>query len=406
MLEGFLIERLHVTRGGAVDKHGDAQALEPREDLAQRLAVVFDATRRIIEHMLELFCRQTARIEHDRATIRDADHAQRHVVLVEQDLALLLDLLDELCTDDAAPHQEEVDLLVREVERGVNRANGDLGVLAIDHTRDRARALALSDRQHVDADAIERVEEAPGDAGCLAHMFCDKREQGHVGGDPERLDLGALELDLELLTDGEARLVELCHRDDDRDGLTMRGLRGHPDGDLAAPERGEDTLPHEHLLLELAPTHIEDREVLERGHAHRPLPHHQVRGGDARPRIIRDGGVSNPHRDTGLDQRQHRARVEHLGAVVRELERLEVGQVRDRVRIGDDVRVGSHHARDIGANHDLFGLQCAREQCRGVITAVSTEGRRDTILGLTEETCTNGHGALAPVCAQRLEALL
>src|SRR5207253_10189499 len=81
------------------------------------------------------------------------------------------------------------DLRLIELERLVQHAHGELGVLLLDHHGD----LDLGGRDHLDVDALLRqgAEHLRGDAGVRAHAHADDRHLGDllVAGDVAALDV-------------------------------------------------------------------------------------------------------------------------------------------------------------------------------------------------------------------------
>jgi hypothetical protein len=77
------------------------------------------------------------------------------------------------------------------------------------------------------------------------------------------------------------------------------------------------------------------------------------------PRFCGREGVADVDRDVARDRRLHRLRMDDLGAEVRQLHRLVVGELVDDLGIRHQARIGRQHAVDVGPDVDLGALSSA-----------------------------------------------
>ena len=96
-------------------------------------------------------------------------------------------------------------------------------------------------------------------------------------------------------------------------------------------------------------------------------------------------GVLDQERDRRLARRMHRGRIDHLGAEVRELEQLVVGQSRQRERGLDPTRIRRQHAVDVGPDLDPLGTEGHAEERRRVVGAAAPERRGLAVEGRADE---------------------
>ena len=75
-----------------------------------------------------------------------------------------------------------------------------------------------------------------------------------------------------------------------------------------------------------------------------------------------------------------RARVQHLGAVMRDLRRLAVVQLRNEPGVGHEPGIGGEDAGHVLPEHDAPRAERWREQSRGQIRAAASE-RDDAAVG-------------------------
>ena len=85
--------------------------------------------------------------------------------------------------------------------------------------------------------------------------------------------------------------------------------------------------------------------------------------------------------------------MEHLGAVVRDLGRLAVMQLRDEPRVGHEARIGGQDARHVLPQHDAPGAERAREQRRRQVGAPAAERRHAAVRRLADEAGDDGDRA-------------
>ena len=77
--------------------------------------------------------------------------------------------------------------------------------------------------------------------------------------------------------------------------------------------------------------------------------------------------------------------MEHLGAVVRDLGRLTVMELRDEACVGHEPRIGSQDPRDVLPQHDAPRTERAREERRRQIGSAAAERRHASIRRLADE---------------------
>ncbi len=99
-------------------------------------------------------------------------------------------------------------------------------------------------------------------------------------------------------------------------------------------------------------------------------------GADQRADLLGREGVADPDGDAALDRRRHGLRMDDLGAEVRELHRLVVGERVDHRGIGHAARIGRQHAVDVGPDVDLAGREQRAEDRGGEVAAVAAERGR------------------------------
>lgn len=301
-----------------------------------------------------------------------------------------LKLLLKLATDNTLAEEKDADILVGEVKGGMDGANGDVGVLGVDDTGDRARAFALGDGKDRNTDGSECAEESSSDIFFGGHTFADKREQGDRGHDLEGFGFLAEAFGAEFGFEDTDSLGEAFVREDDRDSLAVSGLCGHPEGDIGLAEGLEDALAHLGLFGELAPSDIDQCEVFERGDTGGAVVEVFAFAVDPSAVIIGRFDVSDAHRDIGFKQREHGAWVEDARAIMRQFEGFEIAELLDRISVGDDGGIGSHHAREAGPTLDTFGFEKVGKQGGGVIGAIASKRRDASVFGLADESGVNG----------------
>ncbi len=105
----------------------------------------------------------------------------------------------------------------------------------------------------------------------------------------------------------------------------------------------------------------------------------------ARAGVRRVETVQDPHRNALAERGQDRLVVQHLRAVVGELGRLAVGNLRQRLRARHLRRIRSHHAIDIGPDPDFVRIERGAEDGRGIVGPSAAERRLDAIHGRADE---------------------
>ena len=400
--EGLGVDAGHAVGGGAVDEHGGGQATQALEQGGEGAeGVVAGEAGGLADARLPALEIEALGLEEGAAAVGDADDLEVDAVVLAQLGLLLVDLGEQLGADGAVAEDQEAELLVGEVEGGVDGAHGEGRLAAVDGAGDRSRAHALGDRSHGHADLAERPEELRG-GGARVHALGDEGEEGDRGAHAGAVDVAAGPLERELGVDRRGGGGGGVLGDDDGDGLAVGGLVGHPHGDAGQLEGPQDAGADAGLVAELSPADVEEGELLQRGDAG---------GAGLRGAALVDAGAvgvgvhraADPQDDLVLDERDHGPRVEHAGAEVGELERLLIRHAGDRVGVAQDRGVAGHDAGDVGPDLDLAGREGAGEEGGGVVGAVAAEGGAAAVGGGAEEAGVDGD-RVAPGGAQGVQA--
>ena len=83
--------------------------------------------------------------------------------------------------------------------------------------------------------------------------------------------------------------------------------------------------------------------------------------------------------------RDERARMQHLGAVVRDLRGLAMMELRDQASVGDKTRIGRQNAWHVLPEHGGRGAEGTREKRRRQVRAATSEGRHAAVRRLSDE---------------------
>jgi hypothetical protein len=102
-------------------------------------------------------------------------------------------------------------------------------------------------------------------------------------------------------------------------------------------------------------------------------------GRHLRARLMGVDERADVQRDARTGDRDERTRVQDLGAVVRDLGRLPMMELRDEPRVGDEPRIGGQDSRDVLPQHDALGAEGARQQGGRQVGAPAAE-RRDAAI--------------------------
>ena len=106
---------------------------------------------------------------------------------------------------------------------------------------------------------------------------------------------------------------------------------------------------------------VDQRDLLDAGDPLDRVRRHR-RLADQRSRLLRRERVADPDRNPLLHRRRHRLRMNHLGAEVRELHRLVIGERVDHRRVGHAARIGAEHAVDVGPDVNLARRRAGRRR--------------------------------------------
>ena len=177
------------------------------------------------------------------------------------------------------------------------------------------------------------------------------------------------------------------------DGVLRGRLRDHDDVASSLFHRLEHRVGGARDADHAGSLDVDDRDVLDRREAfdevdsvgidvdgvHRAvgISGHLALVADARAGRRLVEVVPEDHRDVVTHRRKCGARVQHVGAKVRQLPRLVVRQRFEANRLLNLARIGGVHAVDVGPDGDRLGDEHGAEDGGGVVGAVALERRRD-----------------------------
>ena len=321
--------------------------------------------------------RQPARVEHQSAAVDQSDDAQRE--------PLTLDLRDhrrQRATDLAESQQHDVGTLglrhgtpadLGELERRVHGPLGACRVPAVDHEREIELRRALRRRDHVDASLGEGGKYAGRDPRRAGHAEPHHHERREPAAELDAVDLLTLDLALERLLEALPRALGALGGNAEADRVLGGRLADEGDGDPLVVDGGECSRRDAGHAQHPAARHREQclaRNGRERLHGillERPAARDL---GAERRRI---GERPNADRDRALEDRNERARVQYLRAVVGELRGLAYVDLRDHARVRHDPGVRREQARHVLPERDLPGPEHPGEQRGGEIRAAAPE---------------------------------
>ena len=105
--------------------------------------------------------------------------------------------------------------------------------------------------------------------------------------------------------------------------------------------------------------------------------------------------------DARAGDRDERARMQHLGAVVRDLRRFAMVQLRNQPRVRHEPRIRGQDAAHVLPQHDLARAQRPGQQRRRQIRSAAAERRRAAVRRLADEAGHDRRGAGGEQRAQR-----
>ena len=280
-----------------------------------------------------------------------------------QPLALRGELIEQHAPDRARSDDPDRERVRREVQTGVHGAQRARGLAAVDHDGDVALRGALRDRAHVDAGGAERVEHLGRDARRAGHAIADDGEDRQVRVDVDALDLAFLQLALEGPQHDRGGALGLLLRDGAADRVLGAALGDEDDRDALLAQRAEEPVRGAGHADHAGALEVDERHALDAGDA----LDRQLRVGlraDQRARPSAARRCCGSRWGCRPDRRRHGLRVNHLGAEVRQLHRLVVGERVDHRGIGHAPRIGRQHAVDVRPDVDLRGIAAARRKWR------------------------------------------
>ena len=329
---------------------------------------------------------QASRIEHVAGSIEQADDA---------DVAGGGggDLVRQRAADAAESQQHHVGVSLgdgtatanlRELEGGVYSSRRLWRLRARDDKRNVPFRGSLRDGDHVDATAFKGGEHPSRDAWRTGHTLADHRDDRHVRAGGDTVDQALLEFVLERVPQPPHRAVRLRFRDRESNRALGRGLEDGRDrkafGIDGSERAGGDTVDTDHALAGhghhgLGGQHGQrlHRITLERL-ARRDLGARHVRM-DERAHVQRDGSAGDG------DQR---ARVQHLGPVVRDLGCLSMMELRNEARVRHHSRIGRENAGDVFPQHHRACAKRSGEQGGREVRSATAERRQAAILGAAD----------------------
>ena len=331
--------------------------------------------------------RQAAGLEHEAAACRSPPPAAACGVLPFLRLVMMPASARPICpnpsntTSRCAARVADAAADLRQLERVVDRALRRRRVLARDHERDVQLRRSLRDRDDVDPRLRQRAEHARRDAR---------------GGPPSR---GRRPRPSPAPPGPRCRRSP-CARS--RRGTRPPGGRAPARADASGTEKQIDCSDDDCEISDtLIPSWCSASNVRAAmpGTPSMPLPATVISACPAAadsaltgylssvrraeisvPAAVGVGERAHEHRDRAPRHRDQRARVQHLGAVVRELRRLAQVQLRDDAGVGHDARVGGEQARDVLPQRHLARRQRAPEQRRRQVGAAASQRRHRALL--------------------------
>ncbi len=103
--------------------------------------------------------------------------------------------------------------------------------------------------------------------------------------------------------------------------------------------------------------------------------------------------IQNVDRNILLHRGQHSRWMQHLGAKVSQFRRLLEADDFDAAGIGAEVRIGGHHAIDIGPNFDAVGIEAGADDRTRIIRAAAADRGGDSGFGGADKAAHHGHAA-------------
>ena len=297
-------------------------------------------------------------------------------------VALCFELSKQLPPDGPRAHQPHRHRLLGQVEAGVGRAHGALGICLADHDRDVALGRALGAGAAVAPGAGQGAKETRSDARRLHHVV-PYRRQDAVG----TRDLRPLHLSMHQLGGKRPFHRLLCrlflgHGDRHADAVLRAALGDQHHRHTGLPQRREHPAGNAGDTHHAGTLQVEERNAWHRREAlHRRARQAQALGGRRRWPLadggalgIRGQGVLDVDGNPALHGRTHGAGMQHRGARVGQLHGLVVGEVRQGCGLRDPPRVGAHDPVHVGPDGDGPCIQETREDRRGEVAAVAPQG--------------------------------
>ena len=220
-------------------------------------------------------------------------------------------------------------------------------VLLAHRCRDVELRGALRNGQDVDLLAAQRRERARRNARRPAHPEPHDRDQRHARIQADAINKAARDFRRERLLKGAPRVRGLGGRDDEADRRLAGGLADHRDGVPRRRQRRERAARDPRHAHHAAALDGDERLAADCGQRLDRVGRAAGAGRDPRARERGVERVLDPQRDLGLEQRDHGARVQHLGAVVGQLGGLPIVQLRNHPGLRDDARIGGQEAVDL-----------------------------------------------------------
>ena len=109
-------------------------------------------------------------------------------------------------------------------------------------------------------------------------------------------------------------------------------------------------------------------------------------GGDQRPFHLRPARIQNAHRNVFLDGRQHRRRMQHFRAEIREFRGFRERTLLHAVAARQNGGVGGQHAVDVSPDLDLFRANARADDGRRVVRSAAAQRAGDTVFRRADES--------------------
>ena len=248
-----------------------------------------------------------------------------------------------------------------------------------DGDRDVQLRRSLGDGHDIDVSRGDGRERARGDAGRAAHAEADDGDERDALLRVDAIDQMEFSFGIEGMLERGHGMIGFRFWHDEADARLARCLADHRHGMSRLRERGERASGHagdaDHSFAfdgdERLP--MNGRQCLDRIGAGLHI------AGDARASARLAKRVAHEQRDVPVDERDHRARMQHVGAVVGQFRRFSVMQLGDDARRRDALRIGSHQAVHFLEKRQRSCADAARDDGRREVAAAASKSHQCAI---------------------------